>query len=123
MKRVLLPSIVLGLVIGLIGALVVFNYQQQSLDRQLEVTFLSPRQALVFWKSEVPTLGYVRHGAQPFWRNSTEYQTSSEPGVIHAVMLDEVPLEGLHISVHTEADSPFYWSKVQKIQYEGSRDE
>lgn len=118
MKKIYIIAISLGLLIGLSIAFLYFNFLQNSAQKVVEVSFLSPRQAVIFWKSDTNSLGYVRFGTFKYVRNSTEYQTSSEPGNVHAVLLEEIPLEGLYISVHNESDDFFHWPKIMKIQYQ-----
>ncbi len=108
----------LALVIGLILGWLLFNAKLRSIERHVEVTFVSPHQALVFWKSNSQSLGYVKSGSKKYWRNTKIYQTSSEPGDVHAVLLENVPIEGLYISVHNDNDNIYYFPDVIKIHYE-----
>lgn len=108
----------MGLALGMALAWWVFNSRLQAVDRYVEVTFINPHQALVFWKSESSSLGFVKSGSLKYYRPDVTYQTSSEPGDIHAVLLEEIPPEGLYISVHNEADSAYYRPTIIKINYQ-----
>ncbi len=119
MKKLLLKTTAIALLIGLVASIFVFNLIERRRERHLEITFMDARKVLIFWKSEQPSIGYISYGSNPFWHTEKEYQTSSEPAEIHAVFLDKVPLEGLYISLHTEGDSRVFWPRVHKIQYDG----
>lgn len=112
-----------GIVIGLIVAIVILNFTQRGEENYVEVTFITPRQALIFWKTEYDTKGYVKYGNSRWHRPNTEYQTSSQDSQVHAVVLEEVPLEGLYISMHNEADSFWYWSPAMHIKYQDELDD
>lgn len=107
-----------ALAIGLIVALILFNMQERAVERNLEVTFLSPSQAVVFWTSPDPTIGFVRYGSTKNHRPHRADQTSSEPGLVHAVVINDVPEAGLFLSTHTSADSRFYWPEVVHITFD-----
>lgn len=111
---VLLISFFLGLVL----ALVIFNKQQRSFDNHFEVTFIDPRQAIVFWTTAKETIGFVKYGKDEANRSQVAEQTSSVPGTIHAVLLTDIPLEGFYLSLHTKDDSPFLWPEIKKINFD-----
>lgn len=118
-KKLLLGVfLIVCLLLGLLISVVIYNKMEENKENHLEVTFISPRQAIVFWKTEHETIGYVTYGPSKNDRPMTAYQTSSVPGVTHAVVLDDVPLEGLYISIHNESDSPFLWEKPVEIQFD-----
>ncbi len=104
--------------VGLLVALALFNKMHNAKDIKLEVSFVTPRQAVVFWKTEKPTIGYVKYGSHKNNLDQISQQTTSAPSEIHAVIIDDVPLEGLFISVHNESDSMFIWPKVIPITFD-----
>lgn len=106
------------LVIGLLISVVIYNKIEQQKETFLEVTFVTPRQAIVFWKTEHKAIGYVKYGANKKNLDMIAHQTSSVPGFTHAVILDTIPLEGLYISIHTESESPFLWERPLEIQFD-----
>jgi hypothetical protein len=106
-----------ALIIGLFLGWLIFNAKIRSIERHIEVTFVSPHQALVFWKSNSQSLGYIKSGEHKYWRRTKTYQTSSEPGDVHAVLLENVPIEGLYISVHNDNDSVHYFPDIIEIRY------
>ena len=109
--------LVTGLILGLLLSFplsYLFGRQTEILD----VTFINPRQALVFWQSDSPTIGYLKTGNSRFWRPTKINQISEQTDVIHTVMLDQLPLDGLYVSPHTE-DQPWWQrSPIQFIKYQ-----
>lgn len=116
----LLLPITLGIafVIGLGVSVWLYNDLENRKEVKLEVTFVEPRQAVVFWKTEKPSVGYVRYGDTKHRRNLRAEQTSSIPSEIHAVVLENVPLDGFYISIHTDSDSPLFWPAPRQIKYD-----
>lgn len=84
----------------------------------LDVTFINPRQALIFWQSDSPTVGYLKTGTNRFWRPTKVMQINEQADVIHTVMLDQLPLDGIYVSPHTEDQSWWHRSPIQLIQYQ-----
>lgn len=117
-RTIILIAALCAFIIGLLVALLVFNSRHAAKDINLEVTFVSPREAVIFWKSEKPTIGYVRYGQSRYSLDKIAYQTSSTKSEIHAVVLDDVPLEGLYMSIHNESDSWFLWPKVIPVVFD-----
>lgn len=113
---ILLTSI--ALLIGLLLSVVVFNVVESKKNIHLEISFVQPHQAVVFWKTDHETTGYVKYGTKKNNRDTQVFQTSSTPGEIHAVVLDDIPLEGVYISLHNESDSPFLWKKPIFISFD-----
>lgn len=116
-------KIIIGLILGLglvLGLLLSFPliYFFGPQPKILDVTFINPRQALVFWKSDAPSRGYLRIGNTKFWRPTKILQMSDQADVIHTVMLDQLPLDGLYVSPHTEDQSWWQRSPVQLIKYQ-----
>jgi|GEM_PF-2876016 len=120
MPIVLFSLFLASLVIGLTGAVVIFNKKENLKENRLEVTFVDPHQALVFWTTEKPSQGYIRYGQSPKSLSQTATQTSSKPGTIHAVLLTEVPLGGVYFSLHTDLDSPVFWPKINHLVFDPS---
>lgn len=96
------------------------NMKARGLDKYSEVTFISPTQAIVFWKSEESTLGFIKYGESRFRMKETALQTSSEEGEIHVVFLENIPLDGMYISKHNESDSFLIFPKVEYIKYDSN---
>ena len=117
-KSIAIIVLLFAFLIGLICAIVIFNKQQRSFDNHFEVTFIDPRQAIVFWTTPKETIGFVKYGKSENDRSQTAEQTSSVPGTIHAVLLTDIPLEGFYLSLHTKDDSPFLWPEVKKINFD-----
>lgn len=117
MKKQLLRTIGIALVVGLLLSIGIFNFLERKTEQHLEVTFIDARKALIFWKTPQPSIGFVTYGDNRYFLKNTEYQTSSEPSEIHAVLLEKIPVEGLFISLHTTGDSRLYLPKVEHIQY------
>lgn len=117
--RLVLP-IILGLafVLGLGVSVWLYNDLENRKDTKVEVTFVEPRQAVVFWKTEKPSIGHVLYGENKHGRSMRAEQTSSTPSEIHAVVLENVPLDGFYISIHTDTDSPFFWPTPRQIKYD-----
>lgn len=113
---IILPSFLIGLVL----AVVVFNRQQRKIDNHFEVTFIDSRQAIVFWKTEKETIGYVKYGKDKRNLSQIAKQTSDVPGNIHAVVLEDIPLEGFYLSLHTENDSLFLYPEIHQISFNPS---
>jgi hypothetical protein len=107
-----------ALVLGLVLSVIVFNLFERRKDRDLEVTFVDPHQAVVFWRTDHATIGYVMYGEHKNRRVHRAEQTSSTPGSIHAVLINDVPLEGLYFTIHNESDSPLYWPAVTQIHFD-----
>ena len=114
----ILILILLALLSGLFIALVIFNKQERQEDNHFEVTFIDPRQAIVFWTTSEDTIGFVKYGSSEKALSKEAQQTSSVPGKIHAVLLTEVPIEGLYLSLHTKDDHRFLWPEVKKINFD-----
>ncbi|MDQ5951537.1 MAG: hypothetical protein QG639_818 [Patescibacteria group bacterium] len=105
-------------VIGLLISVVTFNWLARKEASPPEITFVTPRQAILFWQTEKPSIGYVTYGTNKYQLNQRVEQTSSVPSVTHAVVLDDVPLEGMYYSIHTTADSTFLWPSVYQMHFD-----
>lgn len=116
-KKLILIATLFVIVLSLVTYIFVINREHRNFDIYTDVTFMSPRQALIFWKTDEDTLGYIKYGEKKLNRKNMELQTSSEPGEIHVVFLENIPLEGLYISIHNESDSFLIFPKVFKIQF------
>lgn len=118
MKVVLGMLLGAAFLVGLILAVILFNVFERQVDDKFEVTFTSPRQAVVFWQTDEPSVGYVKYGASKYSLTDKAEQTSSVPSLTHAVVINDVPNQGLFISVHTDQDSKMLWPKVREIQFD-----
>lgn len=88
----------------------------------IEVTFIDPRQAIIFWQTDQETTGYVRYGNNRWLLSKVAEQTSSQPSYVHAALLDELPLEGIFLTVHNHS-SWFPWpQKPSFYQYSADKE-
>lgn len=117
-QKIIVAIVLVAFAIGLAFSLVIFNKQQRKFDNHFEVTFIDPRQAIVFWTTPSETIGFVKYGSSEKNRSQTAQQTSSVAGKIHAVLLTDIPTEGFYLSLHTENDSKFLWPEVKKINFD-----
>jgi len=115
-----LTLILASFLVGLALSVVIFNRQQRDLENYFEVTFIDPRQAIVFWKTEKESIGYVKYGSNKNDLSQTATQTSDVPSTVHAVVLNDLPLESFYISLHTDADSPFLLPEIKQITFDSS---
>ncbi|KKQ11428.1 MAG: hypothetical protein US24_C0027G0002 [candidate division WS6 bacterium GW2011_GWC2_36_7] len=116
-KKYVLIVVPIILVLAFVAYVILINIAARSLDKYTEITFINPTQALVFWKSEKEALGYVKYGTSKWKIRKTELQTSSEKGLIHVVLLANVPLEGIYIKKYTEGENIFIFHKINTIKY------
>lgn len=112
---------VVGLIIGVI-AVQIYNAQQDliNFDDHFEVTFMEPQTALIFWHTKQPDVGYIKYGSNKFNLNQRADQTSSEPAIVHAVIIEQIPVEGVYISLHSLKESKFKLKKPIQIKYDPS---
>jgi len=96
------------------------NKDARKLEAYTEVTFINPNTAIVFWKTEKDTLGFVKYSEKKFGDKKRVNQTSSEKGKIHAVYLENLPLNGVYLTKHSEEDGFLVFPKIELIKYEGS---
>lgn len=96
---------------------VLINISARKLERYTEITFISPNQALVFWKTEKDTLGYIKYGNSRFKITQTELQTSSAAGQTHVVFLENIPLNGIYLKKFHENQNILIFPKIEKIKY------
>ena len=118
-KFLLVMLTTFGLTAGIMVGLVFMSWQTNQTYQNIEVNFISPRQALIFWKTEKPTIGYVKYGEKKSKLKNKEYQTSSNATEIHTVIIEKIPTDGFYIQLHTEAESSFLlWRQTQLIKYD-----
>lgn len=110
--------LILGFISGLVLISFIYNNKMRAIERYAEVTFVSPHRAIIFWKTNSQSLGYVKSGETKHQRKNITYQTSSEASEIHAVLLEEIPAAGIYISMHNEDDSPLYFPEIMQIRYD-----
>lgn len=123
-KKILIPSIIILtlLTITTIYGLVI-NINARKMDKYTEITFVTPNQAIIFWKSEKPDLGYIKYGENKYQRKTIETQTSSDKSEIHVAFIERIPSEGVFITTHLENDNPLIFPKIQHIQYTDTNNE
>lgn len=112
---ILLP-ILLFVSLGII--IFLMNRVHRKLSVYREVTFINPDQAIIFWKTDDETLGHVKYGESRYKRKDVELQTTSQEGETHVVFLDNIPREGLYISIHNDSDSFLIFPEILKIQFD-----
>ena len=119
--KVVIPAVLL---ISLLGSGIWFFTTKQATQYEdtqeefFEVAFVDARQAVIFWKTDIETIGFVRYGTQKNKRDQVVYQTSSTPGYIHAVVIENLPLEGVYISLHHDDESTFRRPRVQHVVFD-----
>lgn len=111
-------SLIIVLIFSVFLFFLVHNKKLRALERHVEITFISPHQAIVFWKTDTQSLGYIKVGEKKHRRQTSIYQTSSEANYIHAVLVEAIPSDGFFISLHNEDDPFWYYPTVRKIIYE-----
>jgi hypothetical protein len=116
-KPIVISVTILVVLLFLVIFLFVLNKKHNEIYVYNEVTFINPTEALIFWKTKVETLGYIKYGESKYGRDKVQSQTSSQPGEIHAVLLEKIPRDGLFVSIHNESDSIFIFPKIFKIQF------
>lgn len=117
-RRSRLGFFILALLLGLVLSVVVFNTMERKKDLKVEITFIDPRQAVIFWHTDHPTVGFVTYGERKNSRPHRAEQTSSVPGQVHAVIINDVPLDGLYFTIHSTSDSTLYWPEVRQIHFD-----
>lgn len=117
-RYILLVTSLIALGIGLLAAVALYNFQARKRFSHVEVTFVAPQQAVIFWKTAAPSVGYVKYGATARSRGSRADQTSSEPSEVHAVMLDQLPPEGVYVSLHDNNENILTFPEVRHIQFQ-----
>jgi hypothetical protein len=111
-KKIWKISLIFAFIFGLVLIWFLYNKQMRAIERNVEVTFVSPHQAIVFWKTANSSLGYVKSGQKKYSRTTNTYQTSSEPSKIHTVLLEEFQLP-VFISVYKmRMIIPFMYQKL-----------
>lgn len=108
----------MGLFLGMMISLQIFNHKNRNRNQNFEISFVNPRQAVVFWTTTDKTLGYVKYGTSPKKRINKEYQTSNQPSTIHAVVLNDLPLENIYLSLHNDSDKWFFSSEVIPVVFD-----
>ncbi len=123
-KKVLIFTSIGLLVLILISIpIILLNISGRKMEKYSEITFVTPTDAIVFWKSEKETLGYIEYSSKKFGKRDRVLQTSSEPGEVHVVFLENIPLEGIYIRKINESDSIFYFQPIVHIKYENNESE
>jgi hypothetical protein len=108
---------------ALLIPILLINISARKMDKYTEITFVTPTDVIIFWKSKDSTLGYVKYGDKRFGKSETVLQTSSEEGEIHVVFLENIPKEGVYIRKVNESDSFLVLPSVEYIKYDSNTDE
>ena len=103
--------------LALVIYIILINISARKLERYTEITFVSPNQAVIFWKTNNDTLGYVKYGEKRLKIREIVLQTSSEESKIHVVFIENIPSEGIYIKKLHEGKSIFLFPVVEKIKY------
>ncbi len=117
-KLLFIVFLLVTFLIGIVVSVLIYNKQNIDINQNIEVTFIDSHQAIVFWKTQDKTVGYIEYGFTENNLDKKVYQTSSEKGTVHAVVIEEIPIEGVYISLHNESDSPFLFKKTQRIVFD-----
>lgn len=117
-QKILVAVCGCALLLGLGLSLVIFNVQERKKDKKMEITFIDPHQAVVFWKTDYKTIGTVKYGSTKNNLDMSASQTSSQPSEVHAVVLNDIPTEGLYISLHTQSDRWFLLPETIQITFD-----
>lgn len=116
-KKYILIAIPVILLLAFVGYVISINVAASKLEKYTEITFITPSHALIFWKSDKESLGYIKYGDSKGHIKNIELQTSSEKGLIHVVLLDNIPIEGMYIKKYIEGENILIFHKVEKIKY------
>lgn len=111
------------LVLSFIIIVILLNKSYASMEKYTEVSFVTPKEAIVFWKSKKNALGYVKYSDKKFGKYTTVLQTSSEPRNIHVVYLENIPTKGIYIKKYVEGGFFLIFPKIQHIKYNSNTDE
>lgn len=118
-KFLLLPLLGLaGMLIGIVIMVAQYNLSRRNQDMSLEITFVDPHQAVIFWKTDEITLGSLQYGTTAAHRPERVDQTSSTPGQIHTVVIDEIPESGVYATIHNQSDGWFFLQKPFVIKFD-----
>ena len=121
-KRILL-FVALSLIVSFLIIVILINRSYAGMEKYTEVSFVTPTEAIVFWKSKKNALGYIKYSDKKYGKYTTVLQTSSEPGNIHVVFLENIPTKGLYIKKYIEGDFFLIFPKIQHIKYNSNTDE
>jgi len=113
---------IVGLLTGMALVIGVSSWRARGQYSAVEITFISPQQAVLFWKTSQPVQGYAQWGETRHLRGNRLEQTSSEAGQVHAVMLEDIPPSGVFVSLHTQGEMRFGFPKVYEIRYQEGSD-
>jgi len=119
---VLIVLTIVGLLTGMALVVGVSSWRARGQYSAVEVTFISPQQAVLFWKTNQPVQGYAQWGEIRHLRDNRLEQTSSEAATVHAVMLENIPPEGIFVSLHTEGEMRFGFPKIYEVRYQEGSD-
>ena len=123
-KKILLIgiSLVLLLTIALGLTALAENRKSREFDKYSEITFVSPTEALIFWKTKNDTLGYIKYSSKRWGSREIALQTSSEEDVVHVVFLENIPVEGIYIWRINEDDPFWIIPKTEFIKYDSNKE-
>ncbi len=121
LKRKQIYFLIITFLVGMLSSIFIFNFQQKDRNSNIEITFIDSHKAIVFWTTKDKTIGFVKYGLKEKSLERVIYQTSSDFGTVHAVVIDNIPIEGGYISLHNESDSKFLFSKTQRIVFDAKK--
>ena len=116
-QKFLIILSVVAFCVGLIIAVFLYNKQHENRNQNIEITFISPQQAVIFWTTQQETKGYVKYSTNKRKLDQKKEQTSSTAGKTHAVVLEDIPLEGVFVSLHNESDSWLLFPTVTSVVF------
>lgn len=100
-----------GILLGVVGIITQYNLAKRNQDLSIEITFVDPHQAVIFWKTEETTLGSLKYTSTTTQQPVVVNQTSSTPGQIHTAVIDEIPDSGIYATIHNQTDGWFFLQK------------
>lgn len=116
-NKMIIVSIICLFIFGLILAVGINNYLFKDRNQNLEVTFADPHTAVIFWTTQNNTISYVKYGESESNKDMQAYQTSSVAGTSHAVVINDIPKNGIFYSLHNESDPPLLLTKTLFLKF------
>lgn len=118
-KKILIAIIILIIIAAtiIIHSINISNRYNNKIDLFSEISFITPTQAIIFWKSDNETIGYIKYGSNSNNLDKISYQTSSEKGLTHAVIIDNIPLEGIYYQIYEENMDILIKPSIKEIKF------
>lgn len=97
------------------------NFSEKNKSRlpsYIDIGFTDTYQAVIFWKTESETTGYIRIGDSPKRLTKKLYPSNAQPSNTHVVVIEKVPLTGLYVSVFSDQAFYFVAPKPELVKFE-----